>query len=375
MKFVCEKSILSDSISIVSKAINNACAIDISKDKIKMSGSDLDLSIESVFDAEIYEEGSLIVDARIFADIVRKLPDGPVEIETDSKNELKINCLNTKFNILYLSSEGYPEIKKIEDGDSFKIYSKDLKSVIKNTIFAISNNESRPILTGSKFEITNSNLKVISIDGYRLALRNQVIPETDYDNLSFVVPGRALNEMLKILKDDATIVEITIRENSVMFSFDTFVVTSRLLEGEFMDYNKFIPTNASIMMTTDVKKFTSMVERASIIINYDDPKIPIILNIEDNNLNVECISKKGNFDENMEIEHHGDNLKIGIASKLLLDTLKSIDAESAVFEFNSAQSPCVIKPVEGKIIIDYSVKSNNTTGYIAGRLCYNQENL
>ena len=205
MKFVCEKNILSDSISIVSKAINNACAIDIlkgikieAKDKIKMSGSDLDLSIESVFDAEIYEEGSLIVDARIFADIVRKLPDGPVEIETDSKNELKINCLNTKFNILYLSSEGYPEIKKIEDGDSFKIYSKDLKSVIKNTIFAISNNESRPILTGSKFEITNSNLKVISIDGYRLALRNQVIPETNYDNLSFVVPGRALNEMLKI---------------------------------------------------------------------------------------------------------------------------------------------------------------------------------
>ena len=358
MKFVCEKNILSDSISIVSKAINNACAIDIlkgikieAKDKIKMSGSDLDLSIESVFDAEIYEEGSLIVDARIFADIVRKLPDGPVEIETDSKNELKINCLNTKFNILYLSSEGYPEIKKIEDGDSFKIYSKDLKSVIKNTIFAISNNESRPILTGSKFEITNSNLKVISIDGYRLALRNQVIPETNYDNLSFVVPGRALNEMLKILKDDATIVEITIRENSVMFTFDTFVVTSRLLEGEFMDYNKFIPTKASIVINTDVKKFTSMVERASIIINYDDPKIPIILNIDENVLNVECISKKGNFDENMEIEHHGDNLKIGIASKLLLDTLKSIDAENAVFEFNSPQSPCVIKPVEGNSFV------------------------
>ena len=339
MKFVCEKNILSDSISIVSKAINNACAIDIlkgikieAKDKIKLSGSDLDLSIESVFDAEIYEEGSLIVDARIFSDIIRKLPDGPVEIETDSKNELKINCLNTKFNILYLSSEGYPEIKKIEDGDSFKIYSKDLKSVIKNTIFAISNNESRPILTGSKFEITNSNLRVISIDGYRL---------------SFVVPGRALNEMLKILKDDATIVEITIRENSVMFAFDTFVVTSRLLEGEFMDYNKFIPTNASIHVKTDVKLFTSMVERASIIINYDDPKIPIILNIEENNLNVECISKKGNFDENMVVEHHGDDLKIGIASKLLLDTLKSIDTDEAIFEFNSPQSPCVIKPTEG----------------------------
>jgi len=355
MKFTCDKKILSDSISIVSKAINSACAIDILRgikieatDKIKISGSDLDLSIESIFDADIYEEGSLIVDARIFQEIIRKLPEGPVEIETDSKNELKINCLNTKFNILYLPSDGYPEIKKLENGDSFKIYSKDLKSVIKSTIFAISNNESRPILTGSKFEITGSRLRVISIDGYRLALRNQIIPETGYEDLSFVIPGRALNEMLKILKDDSTIVNITIFENSVMFTFDTFIIYSRLLEGEFMDYNKFIPTNSTISMKANVKSLEDMVERASIIINYDDPKIPIILNLEEENLRIECISKKGNFDENMSIEHHGENLKIGIASKLLTDTLKSIEAEQALFEFNTSQSPCVIKPVEGE---------------------------
>ena len=354
MKFSCDKNKLFEAISIVSKAINNACAIDILKgikldvtDSIKMTGSDLDLSVESIFDADIYEAGSIIVDARIFADIVRKLPDGQVDIETDSKNELKINCRNTKFNILYLSSEGYPEIKKIEDGESFKIYSNDLKNIIKNTIFAISNNESRPILTGSKFEITNSNLRVISIDGYRLALRNQVIPETGYENLSFVVPGRALNEMLKILKDDATIVTITVRESSVMFAFDNFVIVSRLLEGEFMDYNKFIPSSSSINIKADVKSLTDMVERASIIINYDDPKIPIILNIENSQLNVGCISKRGNFDESMDVEKHGDDLKIGIASKLLLDTLKSINTEEVIMEFNTPQSPCVMKPVEG----------------------------
>jgi len=354
MKFSCDKNKLSEVITTVSKAINNACAIDIlkgikidAKDSIKLTGSDLDLSVESILDAEIQEEGSIIVDARIFSEIIRKLPDGQVEIETDSKNELKINCRNTKFNILYLSSEGYPEIKKIEDGDSFKIYSNDLKNIIKNTIFAISNNESRPILTGSKFEVTNSNLRVVSIDGYRLALRNQVIPETGYEDLSFVVPGRVLNEMLKILKDDATIVTVTVRENSVMFSFDNFVIISRLLEGEFMDYNKFIPSSASINVKADVKSLADMVERASIIINYDDPKIPIILNINNSELNVECISKRGNFDERMDIEHHGEDLRIGIASKLLLDTLKSINTENMLMEFNTAQSPCVIKPIEG----------------------------
>lgn len=354
MKFVCDKNKLCESVSIVSKAINNACAIDILKgikieayEKIKMTGSDLDLSVESILDAEIYEKGSIIVDARIFFDIIRKLPDGMVEIETDSQNELKINCENTKFNILYLSSEGYPEIQKIEDGDSFKIYSNELKNIIKNTIFAISNNESRPILTGSKFEITNSNLKVVSIDGYRLALRNQIIPETSYENLSFVVPGRALNEIIKILKDDSTIVTITVRENSVMFSFDSFTIISRLLEGEFMDYNKFIPSSSSISVKADVKRFTDMVERASIIINYDDPKIPIILNIKSSELNVGCISKRGNFDESMRVEQHGEDLKIGIASKLLIDTLKSIDTDEVIMEFNTPQSPCVIKPVEG----------------------------
>lgn len=354
MKFSCDKNKLFESVSIVSKAINNACAIDILKgikidadENIKMTGSDLDLSVESIFDAKINEKGSIIVDARIFSDIIRKLPDGTVTLETDDKNELKINCLNTKFNILYLSSEGYPEIKKIENGDSFKIYSQDLKNIIKNTIFAISNNESRPILTGSKFEINKSNLRVISIDGYRLALRNQIIPETQYEDLSFVVPGRALNEIIKILKEDATIVNITVRENSVMFSFESFTIVSRLLEGDFMDYNKFIPSTASITAKINVKSFTDMIERASIIINYDDPKIPIVLNIKNSEINVECISKRGNFDESMDIEHHGEDLKIGIASKLLTDTLKSIDNEEVILEFNTPQSPCVMKPTEG----------------------------
>lgn len=358
MKFSCEKNQLLESVSIVSKAINNACAIDILKgikieaeDKIKMLGSDLDLSVESIFDATIEEAGKIIVDTRIFSDIIRKLPDGIVQIETDDKSELKISCMNTKFNILYLSAEGYPEIKKLDQGESFKIYSSDLKSIIKNTIFAISTNESRPILTGSKFEIKGSNLRVISIDGYRLALRNQIIPDTGDTEFSFVVPGRALNELLKILKDDSTIVEITVHENSVMFTFENYSIIARLLEGEFMDYNKFIPSSASVTVKADVKKFTDMVERASIIINYDDPKIPIILNIKDSLINVECISKRGNFDESIDVEHHGDDLKIGIASKLLTDTLKSIECEEAIMEFNTAQSPCVLKPTEGNSFV------------------------
>ena len=357
MKFICSKNILLDSLNIVSKAVSTSSTLDILKgikiqaeQNVKLTGSDLDLSIESVFDADIRESGTIIIDTRIFFDIIKKLPDGEVELYTKD-NELNISCQNTKFNILYLSAEGYPDIKKVEEGNCIKIYSKDLKNIIKNTLFSISNNESRPVLMGSKFEIKNSNIKVISIDGSRLALRNQIIPETEYEDLNFVVPGRVLNELLKILKDDETIVQMCIKNNSVMFSYDNFTIIARLLEGEFFDYNKAIPTNCNIKAIIDVKKFTDILERASIIINYDDPKIPVILNIKSNEISVECISKRGNFNESIMIDKQGEDLKIGIDSKLLLDALRAIDHEKAVFEFNTVISPCVIKPVEGDSFI------------------------
>ncbi len=357
MKFTCAKNVLLDSINIVSKAVSSSSTLEILKgikiqaeQNVKLTGSDLDLSIESIFDADIRETGTIIIDTRIFSDIIKKLPDGDVELYTKD-NELKISCQNTKFNILYLSAEGYPDIKKVEEGRIIKIYSKDLKNVIKNTLFAISNNESRPVLMGSKFEIKKSNMKVISIDGSRLALRNQIIPETSFEDLSFVVPGRVLNELLKILKEDETIVEMSIKNNSVMFSFDNFTIIARLLEGEFFDYNKAIPANCSIKAQINIKKFTDIVERAAIIINYDDPKIPVILNIKNNEISVECISKRGNFNESIAIDKQGDDLKIGIDSKLLLDALKAIEYENAIFEFNTVISPCVIKPVEGDSFI------------------------
>jgi len=355
MKFFCDTKAFSDAINIVSKAVAvkspiphlEGILLTATGGTLTLLSNNLEISIKTSISANISEEGSIVLNSKMLSDIVRKLPEDVCEVTTNEKYNVSIICKNADYKIVGLNADEFPQPPQIAKKSSIKIKSDKLREIIGKTLFAVSLDNARKILTGSLYEIENNVLTVVAVDGYRLALRNQVIPETQYEDLSFVVPGRALNEMLKILKDDATIVEITIRENSVMFAFDTFVITSRLLEGEFMDYNKFIPTNATILVNTDIKKFTSMVERASIIINYDDPKIPIILNIEDNCLNVECISKKGNFDENMEVEHHGDNLKIGIASKLLLDTLKSIDTEVAVFEFNSPQSPCVIKPVEG----------------------------
>jgi len=355
MKFICEKEELLKSIEIVSKAINTNNPVDILKGikidaskTIKFTGSDSDLSIESELNAEVIEEGTLIVDSRIFYDIIKNLPEGKVKIYTSDKNVLKIVCSTINFNILYLSSEGYPEIKKIDEGDSIRIYAKNLKQIIKNTIFAVSDDESRPILTGTLFEISKSNMKAVSIDRFRLALRNQIIPETSFDDLKFVVSGKVLNEIQKILKDDNAIVDITIRNNSVMFKFDNFTIISRLLEGEFLDYNKFIPSQSLIKAKINVKAFTEMIERAAIIINYDDPKIPVVLNLKNSEIIVECISKFGNFCESIDVDKYGDDLKIGVDSRLILNALKCISDEYALMEFTNEQGPFVIKPIDGE---------------------------
>lgn len=354
MKFSCDKSILVKSTDIVSKSINSNNPIEILKnmkievgEKVIFTGSDSEISIESEVEADIYEQGKLLVDSRIFFDIIRNLPEGKVELFTSENNELKIVCHSSVFNILYLSADGYPETEKIENGDNIRIYSKNLKDIIRNTAFAVSDDESRPILTGTYFEISKSNLKAVSIDRSKLALINQIIPETEFNNMNFVVSGKVLNDISKILKDDSAIVDITVRDNSAMFSFDSFTIITRLLEGEFIDYNRIIPSQTNIKLKINIKNFREMIERASVIINYDNPKIPVILKIENSSINVGCISKYGNFNETIDVDMEGGELKIGVDSRLILSSLKCISDDYAYFEFTNEQGPFLIKPLEG----------------------------
>ena len=370
MKFSCDKDLLLKSIETVSKAILPNNPVDILKgmkievtDKIKLTGSDGNMSIESIFDANIEECGTLIVDSRIFYDIIRNIPDGKVKLYTTDNNEMKIVCENTLFNILYLSSEGYPEISKVDEGEHIRIYSKNFKDIVKNTLFAVSDDESKPIFTGICFEINKSNMKAIAIDRTRLALRNQIIPETNINDLKFVVPGKVLSEITKIIKDDSTIVDIKVDDNSVMFIYETFTITSRLLQGEFLDYRKLVPPQANIHAKINVDNFRGMIERASIIINYDDPKIPVILKLKNSEITVECISKMGNFCEKTEVDKYGDDLRIGVNSKLILNALKCIEHEYANFEFTNMRGPFVIKPLEGDsylyMVLPMELKNKN----------------
>ncbi len=354
MKFTCDKSIINETVSTVSKAANASSAVELLKgikidagSVLTMTGSDMEISIEREFAADITEPGSIIIDARLFADVVRRLPEGNVAIETKDRGEVLISCGQVKYNLLYLSSDGYPAIQKVQDGMSLKVYSRDIKEMVKNTLFAVSTSDARPILTGCKFEVAGSRLSVVAIDGYRLAKRNQVIPDTGIADASFVIPGRVLNELLKILRDDETIVELLVSGNAVMFRFDGYCFVSRLLEGEFIDYSRIIPPSWTTRLNVDVRQLGETIERAAVIINYDDPRIPIALGIADSRLTVDCTTKRGTLNEGMAADQEGDNLKIRFSSRFLLDALKAVDAERAYLEFTSDQSPCVVRPIEG----------------------------
>lgn len=354
MKFVCDKDILDSCLNTVAKAVDPAnvkellrgIKIDAEDTVLTFFATDNEISLETFAEATVKEKGSLVIDGRIFSDIIKRMPEGNITFETVSQSEVMISGGEVSLSLLYLSSEGFPKMDRIEDGRTFNIYSKDLKNVIKYTVFAPDAESSMPILNGIKFEIKNSNMRAIGLNRYRMALRNQIIPDTGIDYMEFIAPAKTLAELNKILKEDSTVVRISLKDEAVMFEFDRTTVVTRLLEGEFIDYDRLIPKESKIKFKADYSKIAQSVDRASVIINYDDPKIPVIFDIKNGYLNIDCFTKRGQIHDKISIDTDGE-LKIGLGAKLLTDAIRAIDTNEIYFEFKDEKSPCKIMPVEG----------------------------
>ena len=353
MKFICDKDVLNECVNNVSKAIDPANVKELLRgikidadEELTFFATDNEISLETWAEATVKEKGSLVIDGRIFSDIVKRMPEGNITFETVSQSEVKISGGEVSLSLLYLSSEGFPSMERVEEGKNIKIYSKDLKNVIKYTVFAPDAESSMPILNGIKFEIKNSSMRAVGLNRYRMAMRNQIIPETNIDYMEFIIPAKMLNELAKILKEDDKIVNISLKEDVVMFEFERTTVTTRLLEGEFIDYNRLIPKETKLKFKVNYEKIAQSVDRASVIINYDDPKIPVIFDIKNGVLNIDCFTKRGQIHDKISIENSGE-LKIGLGAKLLTDAIRAIDTNEIYFEFKDEKSPCKIMPVEG----------------------------
>lgn len=366
MKVIILKQNLLEAINIVQKAIMAKATLPIlegifieADDKLKLVGNNFDLSIEYNISADIMEKGSIVVNSRIFGDIIRKLPDAPVLIEVFEGNKVKIECLNSYFEIKGMESDSYPLPPMVEKEISFTISQGALKELIRQTIFAVGTDENRKIMTGCLIEVESKEIKIAALDGFRMAVSNSIIKE----DVSFkvVVPGKNMNEILRILETNDDPVTIALSGNLISFIFEECKISSNVLDGEFMNYRSYIPSQFETVITINTKEFTESLERASLITS-EDKRYPVKFNINDEEMIVSSAADIGMSKEQIKIENTGLPLLIGFNPRYFIDALKVISDENIKISFTSSIGPCIVTAVDHDrylyLILPVRIKNN-----------------
>ena len=357
MKLVFAKANLLKSVSTVMKAVPSKTTmpilecilIDASASQIKFTSNDMELGIETIVEGTIEERGIIALDAKIFSEIVRRLPDNYVTIETDDNLLTTITCEKAKFNIPGKSGEDFSYLPIIERNDCITISQFTLKEVIRQTIFSIAANENNKLMTGELFEIKNNTLKVVSLDGHRIAIRKIELNET-YEDKKVVVPGKTLNEISKILSGETNDkVNIFFTENHIMFEFDQTTVVSRLINGEYFRIDQMLSSDYETKVQINKREFLSCIDRATLLVKEGDKK-PIIINIEDNSMQLRIDSSMGSMKEDIDISKEGKDIMIGFNPKFLIDALRVIDDETISIYLVNPKAPCFIKNDEESYI-------------------------
>jgi len=352
MNFSCNKQDLLEAINTVQKAVMSKATVPIlegiyveADNCLKLVGNCFDMGIEFYVNAEIKEKGSIVINSKMFGDIVRGLPDSEVFIHQKDNYVIVIECNNSYYEIKGLSAEGYPMLPEIEEKNKITIQQSALRDMIRKTIYAISDDEKTKILTGSLIEVNDGEIIMVSLDGFRLALAKTVIKE----DVSFkaVIPGKNLGEIYKILDQSDEKVKITMSVNQALFEFENCKIVSKLLDGEYMNYRSFIPEKFETQIEVNVKEFTKSIERASLIMS-EENKYPVKLIIEEDNMLITSSTKFGISKEQMEVNANGSNMTIGFNPRYLLDSFKVIDDEKVEIYFSSPVGPCVVKPIQSE---------------------------
>ena len=360
MKFSCEKALLSNAVSVTSRAVAAKSSIPAMEgilieagEGLRLTGYNLETGIQATVPAEIKEKGSLVLSARLFGEIVRKMPDDMV-IFSSQGYTVNIKCGMSEFNILGTDPEEFPELPTVDQQNTLSLPQPVLRSMISQTLFAVSDNESRPIHTGSLFEMDGTVLTVVSVDGYRLALRRETVEEKKgADFFSFVVPGSALGEVEKICSGEE-MVTVTQGARHIMFQTGDTVLVCRRLEGDFLSYKNAIPRNNHIKIEVDARTLLSSIERVSLIIS-EKLKSPLRCVFGDGIVDITTKTAIGDAADQCVVSGNGEGLEIGFNNKYLMDALKAAPAEKLRMEFTSGVAPCVILPAEGEENFIYMV--------------------
>jgi len=354
MKFHCERSLLLNAVTIASRTVSTKTTIpalegllfEAGETELTITGYNMKTGIRTKLGADISEGGRLVLNARLLGEILRKMPEGEVSFSSDSSLLVKLTCGMSYFEIMGIDGEEFPELPAVEIQNSLRIKEKKLQGIISQTLFAVSTNESRPVHTGSLFEVGDGVLTVTSVDGYRLAQRREELDEETEFNSSFVAPGTTLSEVEKICASDGEEpVLISLGTRHIMFSVGDTEVISRRLEGEFLDYTKSVPKESRIHLKADRRSLLSAFERVSLLIS-EKYKAPLRCVFTDGLVKLSTATAMGKATDECPLSGDGEGLEIGFNNRYMMDALRAAPTDELDIALNSATAPCVITPAE-----------------------------
>ncbi|MEG1994198.1 MAG: DNA polymerase III subunit beta [Oscillospiraceae bacterium] len=353
MNIIVNKDILVNAVSNVLRAVSTKSTIPAlegillkaQNDTLNLIGYDLELGIQTQIPANIQKEGEIVISAKIFFDMIRRISNDEISIKCDEKGLIQIRGGVTEYTILGTPATEYPELPQITESTDIEINQITLRSQIEQVLFAIATTDSKPVHTGALFDIKDNSLTLVSVDGYRLAMRKEPIETAE--NLSFIVPGKTLSEVSKLLNDQEKNVIIKLTKKHILFSVDNYVVVSRLLEGDFLDYNSAIPKETTTTVIVSTKEFIDSIERTSLLIS-DRLRSPLKIDFLENMIKLSCNTNLGKAYDEFSCEIDGSSVEMGFNNKYILDALRACDCDKVMLKINGALSPMKVVPTEGE---------------------------
>ena len=361
MRFTCEKSLLMNGLNITGRTVAQKSALSVLEGilcraghGLSLTGFNMETAITYQIDAEVSDMGTCVLPAKLFGDIVRRLPEGPVTVVVDDNYKVSIRAGYASFSISAESAEDYPELPDVGDGRSIQMPQEALKNLISGTIFSVSENQGRPIHTGVKFEVDSETVSAIAVDGFRLARRTYHTEAPTGRNLSFVVPAQGLKEVEKILQDSEENASFTLGSKHILFQIGDATLVCRLLEGEFLDWRRVVPTTCPIKLTANVSELTSSIERVGLIVS-EKYKSPVRCVFSDQVVLLKTNTTIGAAEDRCSLAGDGKELEIGFNVRYLCDALRAVPSEEVVLELTNGLSPIVLTPVDDKQDFSYMV--------------------
>lgn len=350
MKIICEAEKLLECINRVQRAVSVKTTMPILEgilievnDRVRLIGNDLELAIECFVEADILSKGSIIVNSKIFGDIIRKMPSDDILLELQEGNIIYIECDNTYFKIKGVPSTGFPSLPCVDKRNEFSIDSKIFRDMVRQTIFAASTDESQPIFTGMLVELKNQNLSIVAADkSARMAYRREEVKENTTE-FSAIIPARTLNEISKMLQHDEINLTLCIGNSHIIFKFGECTVMSRIIDGKYINYRSIIREDYESKIVVDRKRLLSSIERA-MLISFSDKKHPVMFNINEDRLNISCKTELGEISDEFAIDMDGKKMNIGFNPQYFIECLRAIDDEYVEILFATKLGPATIKP-------------------------------